>query len=127
MLPLSRDRFAHIPLDEVEVAINAARHRPGPLDFAPVAVEPADRREKISLAQIKGEQPDAAADIEQRLVRVAKQLVGSGKDRVAAQFPAGINAQPAFPETGRDPGAGIFVRGRRTIHFSLRGSAALTK
>ena len=116
-----RNRIADILFDEIEIVINAPLHRVGALDFAAVTVEAADRREKVPLAQIESQQADPAADIEQRLARFSKQLKSRRKNRIAAQFSPGIHAQPAFTETRRHPRAGILVRARRPVHFSLRG------
>ncbi len=111
-----RDRLGHVLLEKLKVMVDALRDRVGPLDLAAVAVESADRCGKIPLAQIKGEQPDPAAEIDERLGRVAEELESGGKNWIAPQFAAGINAQPALAETGRDPGAGILMcTARRSI------------
>ena len=107
-----RNRIADILFDEIEIIINAPLYRVSALDFAAVTVKPANRREKVPLAQIESQQANPAAGIEERLARFSKQLEGRRKNWVAAQFLPGIYAQPAFTKTRRHPRAGIFVRAR---------------
>ena len=111
------NRIADILFDEIEIIINALLHRVGALDFAAVTVKAADRREKVSLAQIESQQANPAADIEERLARFSKQLESRRKNWIAAQFSPGIHAQPAFTKTRRHPRAGIFVRARSRSIF----------
>lgn len=48
-----RDRVGDVLFDKIEVAISAGGDGVGPFDFAPVAIQPPDRRQEISLAQIE--------------------------------------------------------------------------
>ena len=121
----SSDRLADIALQKFNVSISPPRHVSGALDLASVAVEAADLGKKVSLAQIEREQPDAAAEIDQRLVRIPKQRKGRGKNRIAPQFAARVNAQPSLGKPGRHPCAGrLWAAAPR--HFPLRGFPALT-
>ena len=106
------NRIADILFDEIEIVINAPLHRVGALDFTAVTVEAANRREKVSLAQIESQQANPATGVEERLARFSKQLEGRRKNWIAAQFSPGIHAQPAFTKTRRHPRAGFFVRAR---------------
>ena len=47
----------------------------------PATIDPADRRLKIALAQIKSKQSDTAADINERLRRIPEQLESRRKNR----------------------------------------------
>ena len=111
------NRIADILFDEIEIMINAALHRVGAFDFAAVAVEAADRWEKVALPQIESQQANPAAGIEERRARFSKQLESRKKNWIAAQFSPGIHAQPAFTKTRRHPRAGIFVRARSRSIF----------
>jgi hypothetical protein len=111
------NRIADILFAEIEIIINAPLRRVGALDFAAVTVKAADWRDKVPLAQIESQQANPAAGIEEWLARFSKQLEGRRENWIAAQFSPGIDAQPAFTKTRRDPRAGIFVRARSRSIF----------
>jgi len=116
------DRIANVLLDKVQVGITTSADRFGTPDLAPVPIDANDRRLKISLPQIEGEQSDAATDIEERIVRSLQQVKRRPKDRIEPKLAPGIDAQPPFIEVRRHPGAGAFVfrgRGVSVIHCVL--------
>jgi hypothetical protein len=103
------DRFANVLLDKFQVAITSSADRFGASYFAPVPIEANDRRLKISLAQIEGEQSDATTDIDERTVRFSHQVKRRPKDRIEPKLAPRIDAQPPFIEAPRHPSAGPFV------------------
>ena len=82
-----------------------------------IAIQAGDRAKEIAFPHVEGEETNAAADIDERLIRVGEQLERSRKNRVGAQFPAGIKPQPTFAKVRCDARAGLLVGGRGDAIF----------
>ena len=117
------NRIADILFDEIEIVINAPLHRVGALDFAAVTVKAADRREKVSLAQIESEQANPAAGIEERLARFSKTRRPQEKLESLRNFRRTYTRQRSQNAATRAQASSL---GLAADPFSLRGSGALT-
>jgi len=101
----SRERPLNIVKAKVDILISLLRDTRSLADFPGVDIQAQDRLAATALTQIKAKQTHSASDIENRLVRAGKQLVGRGIDGVAAQFTPDIAPQPALGKLGGHTGA----------------------
>ena len=104
----SRHRSLDILRTEIDVVV-VRRDAKSPPDLSPIEIESEDRLPATPFAQVIREQANSAADIQDRLVRAAKQLVGGGINGIAAQLARDITTEPALGKLSGDTGASRFV------------------
>jgi hypothetical protein len=93
---------------EIDVLV-VRRDAYSPPNFPRIKIESEDRLPAATFPQVKREQANSAADIQNRFVRAAKQLVSGGINGIAAQFAPDIATEPALGKLGGDAGASRFV------------------
>jgi hypothetical protein len=102
----------HWPLDVLGVEIDVLvvrRNLNSMPNLAPIEIESEDRLPATAFPHIKREQAKSAADIQDRLVRVTKQLVSGRINGIAAQFAPHIATKPEFGKLSGNAGTSRFV------------------
>jgi hypothetical protein len=99
------NRFPHVLMAQIDVSIGA-RGDAAPLpDFPSIDIEAQDRLPATAFAKIKREQTKPAADIQDRVLRAAKEFVSRRIDGIVPQLAPYITAQPPLGKMGGDAGA----------------------
>ncbi|MEY2558875.1 MAG: hypothetical protein QOE34_2300 [Verrucomicrobiota bacterium] len=104
-----RQRLLNILPAQFDALVMSLRDALSVPDLSRIEIEPQDRVPATALAKIKSEQTDAAAEIEDRPVRIAQQFVSGGINGIAAEFTADVGAEPALGKMGGDPGGDPLV------------------
>src|SRR6185295_15090543 len=98
------ERVAGVTGDEVDAAV-ARGGFAGDVDLALVEVDADDRAAVAVLAQVEGQEADAAADVDQRLRTALQMLEHGAVGRIDGRLPADIALQAAaFVERRQAPG-----------------------
>jgi hypothetical protein len=115
-----RERMNEVVLDKAQLLTFARNNFAGLPDFAAIDIVAGDNRLKPAFAQVKRQQPDAAADIQERLVRGVQQVVSRAEDYIAPKFAPDVTLQPALRKERGDARARFFVgRGDGWLVFHL--------
>ena len=99
------NRSLDILMAKIDVPIAIRRDATSLSDFARVDIESEDRLRATAFTQIKREQTNPAADVQDRLVRATKQFVSRGINGIAPQFAPHIPTEPALWKLGGNAGA----------------------
>lgn len=101
----SRERSPYVLLAQIDVPIGGCGDGASLPDFPRINIEAQERLPATAFAQIKREQAKPAADIQDRSLGAAKELVSGRINGIAPQLARHITAQPALGEMGGDAGA----------------------
>ena len=122
----SRQRLLHVVQAELDVLILLRGDLAAVTNFARIDVQAEHGMTASALAEIEGEQPNAATDIEDRILRVTQQFVGAWINPIVPQLASHVMAKPALLKLRRHPRTRIFVVWRvSTLRFHLLRIIAL--
>ena len=101
----NRNRSPDVLMAQIDVPIGGRGDGASLPDFPLIDIETQKRLLATAFAQIKREQAEPATDIQDRLLRAAKELVRGRINGIAPQFAPHITTQPARWKMGGDAGA----------------------
>jgi len=101
----NRHRSDYVLMTQIDIPIGGRGEAVSLPDFPRIDIEAQKRLPATPFAQIKPQQTKPAADIQDRILRVAKELVNGGINRIAPQFAPDIATEPALGKMGGDAGA----------------------
>lgn len=105
----NRQRFPNILKAQLDIFIARRRDLRPVSDLSLVQVQAEHGLPALAFPQIKGQQPDAATDVQDGILRRTQQFIRGGVDLVVAYFAPHIMAEPPLRELRRDPRTRIFV------------------
>jgi len=92
------DRSQDILMAKIDIPIASRRDATALFDFSSVEIEPEDWLPAPALTQVKREQTQPAAYVQNWFVRTVKQFAGGGINGIASQFARHVTAKPKLPE-----------------------------
>jgi hypothetical protein len=106
-----RERSLNILRAKLDIFVTLLRNAHPLPDFPCINIQSQDGLPAAAFTQIKREQANTASDIEDRIVRAGKKLIGRRINRVVTKFAPDIAPQPALGKLGGNAGT-------RTLMFS---------
>ena len=121
-----RDWPADILKAKIDVPIARRRDATSLSDFSSIEIEPEDPLLATAFTQVKREEAQPAADIQDWFVRAAKQFAGGRINGIAGQFTRHITPEPELrEESGHAPARRLVFTGLVSPVFHLLRIIAL--